>query len=144
MQHSLVILLFAVSHASEDNWSPIQAKDPVYYESIQDGDIKLEGIAGADADVIYLSQTVVSTNKWDSVLYDGDKVVTWAELTNPNEPDKNEGFYCMVDYNGNDGGSNVEVVTLVGTPDFPTVDMYAMSSSGRLPQDWCTKKEDNC
>ena len=77
------------------------------------------------------------------MFYDGDSIITWAEISSRDMPGTNEGFYCSVEFNGNNGGSYVDVTTLVGTSASPIIDMHRLPSN-RDPKYWCTEREDPC
>lgn len=71
-------------------------------------------------------------------LMDGNVVLTWAQIENPDKAGDYEGFYCTVPYTAGDASASVldvNVVTLDGELDFANWDAV-------VPEEWCKDMAD--
>ena len=142
-----IVKLGFVTHITDDSlcqgsaWSQFEYQEPVEFVSILLGKpFTLKGTYGMVGDIIYIVQTV--SGRYDKEIERGSNVVTWAEMRNPNEPGKNEAFYCNAEFEENDGATDVQVVTLVGTRSSPSVDVHALGQEA--PEDWCSREGAQC
>ena len=112
-------------------------QEPVEFEGVDAADggyHYLDGKYGwyvrAGIDQVFISQTVTS----DESLYgwvDGQYILVFAQIEDPDNAGSYEGFYCSVQWNmDSDTGSNVDVETFEG----PGVDLFGFLGG---PDTWC-------
>ena len=77
--------------------------------------------------------TTVSGRGWDS-FYVGERVVQWIEYSLNGGNGKSEAVYCSVQFEGDQGGANVQIGTLVGTENSPRVDMEQVIAEDIEPE----------
>jgi hypothetical protein len=109
-------------------------QEPVEYMAYDDGWHYLDGKYGwyvrAGVDQVFIAQTVMSDQDFGGWT-DGQYVLTFAQIEDPDNAGQYEAFYCSVVWNmDSDTGSNVDVETFEG----PNVDLYSFTGG---PDTWC-------